>query len=196
MAKIEKQKFQILNVTNRLNLAKTLNYVDIEKTNGRDKANAMIFIQRLYEIWHKLKDIFDHTRTMILPWAQYDWQYLRLQDFKSVAKYNSALFKIESRLSLCKTNELLLKNHGLRPYGSQAMPEAHASSNRSVGRFRGRKHGFRHDVHRGGGRDDYIYPVRQRQLLQKNYDKGKMPIERPDNNICNRFGMTGHWTKV
>ncbi|XP_056164084.1 uncharacterized protein LOC130137324 [Syzygium oleosum] len=31
----------------------------------------------------------------------YDWQNLRLQDFKSVSDYNSALFDIVSRLELC-----------------------------------------------------------------------------------------------
>ena len=38
---------------------------------------------------------------MILPKARYDWMHLRLQDFKSVSDYNSALFKICSKLLLC-----------------------------------------------------------------------------------------------
>ena len=41
---------------------------------------------------------------MILPKARYDWMHLRLQDFKSVSKYNSALFKISSQLKLCGDN--------------------------------------------------------------------------------------------
>ena len=49
----------------------------------------------------------------MLPQAQYDWQHLRLQDFKSVSEYNSALFDIVSRLELCgvklEENELLEK---------------------------------------------------------------------------------------
>ena len=41
---------------------------------------------------------------MILPKARYDWMHLRLQDFKSVSEYNSALFKISSQLKLCGEN--------------------------------------------------------------------------------------------
>ena len=41
---------------------------------------------------------------MILPKARYDWMHLRLQDFKSVSEYNSALFKTSSQLKLCGDN--------------------------------------------------------------------------------------------
>ena len=41
---------------------------------------------------------------MILPKARYDWLHLRLQDFKSVSGYNSALFQISSQLKLCGEN--------------------------------------------------------------------------------------------
>ena len=40
-------------------------------------------------------------KKVILPKARYDWMHLRLQDFKSVSEYNSALFKISSRWKLC-----------------------------------------------------------------------------------------------
>ncbi|PIN21574.1 hypothetical protein CDL12_05725 [Handroanthus impetiginosus] len=40
-------------------------------------------------------------KTVILPKARYDWMYLRLQDFKTVSDYNSAIFKISSQLKLC-----------------------------------------------------------------------------------------------
>ena len=39
---------------------------------------------------------------MILPKAQYDWMHLRLQDFKSVSDCNTILFKICSKLLLCR----------------------------------------------------------------------------------------------
>ncbi|XP_030446994.1 uncharacterized protein LOC115669956 [Syzygium oleosum] len=85
-------------------------------SNAKDKANALIFIRHhLHEslqtqylslrdpqtLWKRLKDRYDHTKTVIFPQAQYDWQNLRLQDFKSVSDYNSALFDIVSRLELC-----------------------------------------------------------------------------------------------
>ena len=41
---------------------------------------------------------------MILPKARYDWMHLRLQDFKTVSEYNSALFKISSQLKFCGEN--------------------------------------------------------------------------------------------
>ena len=52
-------------------------------------------------LWTSLKEQYDHQKTVILPKARYDWLYLRLQDFKSVSGYNSALFKISSQLKLC-----------------------------------------------------------------------------------------------
>ncbi|XP_050136142.1 uncharacterized protein LOC126611850 [Malus sylvestris] len=38
---------------------------------------------------------------MILPIARYQWTHLRIQDFKSVAEYNSAMFRISSQMKLC-----------------------------------------------------------------------------------------------
>ncbi|XP_070013888.1 uncharacterized protein [Nicotiana sylvestris] len=35
-----------------------------------------------------------------LPQARYDWAHLRLKDFKSVSEYNSAIFRITSKLKL------------------------------------------------------------------------------------------------
>ena len=55
-------------------------------------------------LWQSLKDRYDHQKTVILPKAIYDWLHLRLQDFKSVSKYNSTLFKISSQLKLCREN--------------------------------------------------------------------------------------------
>ncbi|XP_070681795.1 uncharacterized protein [Malus domestica] len=49
---------------------------------------------------------------VILPRACYDWTHLRIQDFKSVAEYNLALFRITSQMKLCGdtiTEEMLLE---------------------------------------------------------------------------------------
>ena len=51
---------------------------------------------------NNLKDRFDYQKTVILPKARYDLVYLRLQDFKTVSECNSALFKISSKLKLCR----------------------------------------------------------------------------------------------
>ena len=52
-------------------------------------------------LWENLKDRFDHQKLVYLPAAENDWANLRLQDFKSVRAYSSALFKISSRLIMC-----------------------------------------------------------------------------------------------
>ena len=54
------------------------------------------------ELWTKLKKRYDHMKTVVFPQAQYVWQHLRLQDFKSVADYNSELFHIVTQLELCE----------------------------------------------------------------------------------------------
>ncbi|XP_021856095.2 uncharacterized protein [Spinacia oleracea] len=86
------------------------------KATCQDKAKAMIFLSHhLHEelktdyltvkdpqiLWSNLKERYDHQKTVILPKARYDWLHLRLQDFKSVSEYNSAMFKITSQLKLC-----------------------------------------------------------------------------------------------
>lgn len=85
----------------------------------QDKANAMIFLRHhLHDglkteyltikdpltLWKDLKERYDHQKTVILPKARYDWLHLRLQDYKSVSEYNSAMFKITSQLKLCGEN--------------------------------------------------------------------------------------------
>ena len=57
-------------------------------------------VRDLLELWTKLKDRYDHMMLVIFPQAQYAWQHLRLQDFKSISKYSSALFNIVIQLEL------------------------------------------------------------------------------------------------
>ncbi|XP_015068924.1 uncharacterized protein LOC107013556 [Solanum pennellii] len=52
-------------------------------------------------LWKNLKERFDHLKMVIHPKARYDWMHLRLQDFKSIHEYNSAMFRITSQLKLC-----------------------------------------------------------------------------------------------
>ncbi|XP_074342756.1 uncharacterized protein LOC141680426 [Apium graveolens] len=80
-----------------------------------NRAKAMIFlrhhlhealkseyltVKNPFELWINLKDKYDHQKSVILPKARYVWMHLRLQDFKTVSGYNSALFKISSQLKL------------------------------------------------------------------------------------------------
>ena len=230
------------------------------KYNEKDEANALIFIRRHLpdalktqylqvrkpsDLWKRLKERYDHTKTVMLPQAQYDWQHLRLQDFKSVSEYNSALFDIVSRLELCgvkleenellektfstfhvsnillqqqyrqrqfktyselisvlltaeQTNQLLLKNHDLRPAGSKAIPEVNATERRNTSRFRGRGQRSRNGSQRGSGRPtQQINKPQHRNAYAPNQNKGKKPMQKHDNdNTCNRCGLTGHWSRT
>ena len=87
-----------------------------KEVSDQDKAKAMIFLRHHLheglkaeyltvkdplELWNNLKERYEHQKTVILPKARYEWIHLRLQDFKTVSEYNSAVFKISSQLKLC-----------------------------------------------------------------------------------------------
>lgn len=100
-----------------------LNNTIVKKNNAsnQDWAKAMIFLRHQIHLdeglkieyftvkdplvlWMDLKARYDHLKMVVLPKPRYDWLHLRLQDFKSVSEYNSAMFKITSKLKLCDEN--------------------------------------------------------------------------------------------
>ncbi|XP_016676396.1 uncharacterized protein [Gossypium hirsutum] len=204
-------------------LGKTIKEGNEEST--QDKAKAMIFLRHhLHEglkteyltvkdpqiLWANLKERYDHQKTMILPKARYEWLNLRLQDFKSVSDYNSAMFRITLQLNLCgekitvaeKNNELLMKNHELRPTGSAPFPEANVSlhngkelkethhANSSV---RGRGRGHRYGYGRGGRfKNSHSYQKWDR----KNGNREEKEKGKNVTNVCYRCGGKGHWSHV
>ncbi|XP_022008034.1 uncharacterized protein LOC110907350 [Helianthus annuus] len=102
---------------NANNLGETIK--EGNKASTQDKAKAMIFLRHhIHEalkseyltikdplvLWTNLKERYDHQKTVILPRARYEWINLRLQDFKSISEYNSAMFRITSQLILCGEN--------------------------------------------------------------------------------------------
>ncbi|KAK9062752.1 hypothetical protein SSX86_019942 [Deinandra increscens subsp. villosa] len=89
------------------------------ETSIQDIAKAMIFLRHhIHEdlkseylttkdpldLWNNLKERYDHQKTVILPRVRFEWTNLRLQDFKSISEYNSAMFRITSQLILCGEN--------------------------------------------------------------------------------------------
>ncbi|XP_026383347.1 uncharacterized protein LOC113278824 [Papaver somniferum] len=85
----------------------------------QDRALALIFLRHHIQdgliseyltvkdpevMWSCLKDRYDHLKMVILLKVKNDWLNLRLQDFKSVSEYNSALFRITSQLKFCGEN--------------------------------------------------------------------------------------------
>ncbi|XP_019242411.1 PREDICTED: uncharacterized protein LOC109222520 [Nicotiana attenuata] len=92
---------------------------DKNQASNQDRAKAMIFLRHHLDdglkmeyltakdpviLWNNLKDRYDHLKMVVLPQARYDWTHLRLQDFKSISEYNSAMFRIISQLKLCGDN--------------------------------------------------------------------------------------------
>ncbi|XP_024004981.1 uncharacterized protein LOC112082113 [Eutrema salsugineum] len=233
------------------------------------KAQAMIFVRRhLHEglkgeyltvkepevLWKDLKERYDHQKTVILPKARYDWMHLRLQDFKSVSEYNSAMFRITSKLKLCgetitdvdmlektfstfhasnvvlqkqyrekgytkysqlisslfvaeQNNELLMKNHGLRPSGSAPFPEANVTSydrkEENHANNRGRGSGYRRGHSRGRGRRQEYGRGRGRVSFKKPYSHqkwekrdGNKQEKETNENKCYRCGAKDHWARM
>ena len=73
-------------------------------------------------------------------------QQYRQRQYKTYSELISLFLTTE------QTNQLLLKNHDLRPAGSKAIPETNANENRNTNRFRGRGRGSRRGSQRGSGR--------------------------------------------
>ncbi|XP_070042530.1 uncharacterized protein [Nicotiana tomentosiformis] len=89
---------------------------DKNNASTQDCAKALIFLRHHLDeglkieyltvkdplvLWNNLKERYDNLKLVTLPQARYDWAHLRLQDFKSVSEYNSAMFRITSKLKLC-----------------------------------------------------------------------------------------------
>ncbi|XP_050125721.1 uncharacterized protein LOC126602974 [Malus sylvestris] len=63
--------------------------------------NEYLTVEDPLAIWKTLTNKYNHQTTVILPRAHSEWTHLRIQDFKSVGKYNSVLFRITSQMKLC-----------------------------------------------------------------------------------------------
>jgi hypothetical protein len=188
---------------------------------------------------------------VLQPKTHYEWIHLRLQDFKFMGEYNSAMFRITYELKLCgekitdedmletifftfhasnlllqqqyrergfkkyleliscllvteQNNELLMKNHQLRPTGSSPFPEANVTAfpeanvtsfkgNRGRGRGRGPRRG------RGHGRNNIWRREGHNSKSNDNnvgrYKKKKnSPSFKKSKSSCYRCGMTNHWS--
>ncbi|KAJ8899845.1 hypothetical protein K2173_019548 [Erythroxylum novogranatense] len=74
---------------NAENLGNTIK--EENQASEQDRAKAMIFLRR---------HLHEELKTEYLTIKDPLWIHLRLQDFKSVSEYNSALFKISSQMEL------------------------------------------------------------------------------------------------
>ncbi|GKB11968.1 hypothetical protein Tco_0845891 [Tanacetum coccineum] len=118
-------------------------------TTSMQKAKALMFIRHHLHVdlkieyltvkdplvlWDKLKDRFDHQKTVILPKAP----------TISSQRFHKILLLISCLLVAEQNNELLMKNHETRPTGSAPLPEANMVTyiDYSGGRGRGQGRGF------------------------------------------------------
>jgi hypothetical protein len=53
-------------------------------------------------LWAALQTHYEQQKVVILPEVNHDWTMLRLQDFKSIGKYNHDVHKICAKLHFCE----------------------------------------------------------------------------------------------
>ncbi|XP_075076447.1 uncharacterized protein LOC142163092 [Nicotiana tabacum] len=86
------------------------------EASSQDKAKAMIFLHHHldeglkseyltlkdpFQLWTGLKERYDHLKATVLLRVHREWMHLRLQDYKTISEYNSAVYRIISQLKLC-----------------------------------------------------------------------------------------------
>ncbi|XP_057803128.1 uncharacterized protein LOC131018422 [Salvia miltiorrhiza] len=125
-------------------------------------------------------------------------QQYRERGFKKYSDLISCLLVAE------QNNELLMKNHELKPTGSTALPEANATikqeydrgrrnqRGRGRGRGRDRGRGRGHGRGRGYGRGnvDHATSSNKRHKPSKDHNSSKWE------DTCHKCGMTGHWSRT
>jgi hypothetical protein len=215
-----------------------------------DLKNEYLTVKDPLILWNCLKERYEHQKTIILPKARYEWMHLRLQDFKTVTAYNSAVFRITSQLKLCgenvseadmlektfstfhasnvllqqqyrekgfkkysdliscllvaeQNNELLMKNHEIRPTGAAPFPEVNAATHdhhrQTRGRGRGHSRGHRQGRGRGNhfGRGNFKNSSSHQKWKNEKNGKGKSGQSGKTNeNSCHRCGGKGHWART
>ncbi|XP_056168392.1 uncharacterized protein LOC115667228 [Syzygium oleosum] len=153
-------------------------------SNAKDKANALIFIRR--HLHESLQTQYLSVRDPQTLWKRLKDSNTGQRQFDTYSELISVLLTAE------QTNELLLKNHDLRPAGSKALPEAHANSEKNTGHFKGYKRRQEHNPRRGGKK--FNRPGKSN--FGPNHDKEKKQKKVTNESICHRCGMTGHWSRT
>ncbi|XP_021765267.1 uncharacterized protein LOC110729798 [Chenopodium quinoa] len=172
------------------------------KTTSQDKAKAMIFL--LHHLHEGLKNKYLTVKDPQILWSN-------LKERHNIEKGLTKYSELKSCLLVAKqNNELLMKNHELRPVGSTPFPEANvtthhgkeninrdhsSSSGRGRGRGRGRGqwrgcgrgHGY------GRGRGFHFKNSHSHQKWERRDDK--VNKERSGTDICYRCGVKGHWSR-
>ncbi|KAD6795986.1 hypothetical protein E3N88_06882 [Mikania micrantha] len=132
MSNIAKLEFPALNISGENYMAwtahvkrhlKSMGVLETINVNNncseQEKAKADVFLHKHIDgmlqfeysncddpsaLWKDLQERFNHQKAVLLPAARDEWSNLRLQDFKKVNDYTSALFRICSILRFCGQN--------------------------------------------------------------------------------------------
>ncbi|KAK9682360.1 hypothetical protein RND81_10G068100 [Saponaria officinalis] len=176
----------------------------------QEKAKAMIFLR--HHLNEGLKYEYMTVKDPLTLWTNLKE---RLQDFKSISDYNSAMYGITSQLALCGEKvsdaDMLEKTyqtfHGSQLLMSQqyrqranAIKYDHKDKGPDHASSRGRSHGYRggrgnnFGNYRGGRGGQFKRSYSHQKWGQNNgpRDKDKMNAD----NFCNRCGCKGHWSRT
>ncbi|XP_074323632.1 uncharacterized protein LOC141660537 [Apium graveolens] len=176
------------------------NTIESEKTPSVEQ-NAMVIIFLRHHIHENLKYEYLTVKNPLTLWNN-------LKDRFDHQKLVHLLHDVE------KNNELLLKNHHIRPIGSAQLPEVHNTSFRKNGRGKGYRGGRDYGRNRGHGNfcgrfynqynsghlkwqhDGYNNNSGHQKWQNEMPNKRKTPPEGDTRDICFRCGTHGHWTRT
>lgn len=125
----------------------------------------------------------------------------RERRFKKYSELISTLLVAE------QNNDLLLKNHNLRPTGSLAFnevnaversnpPEANIAHRGGRGKYNHRGRGRGNFRGRGRGRGRSHFSPRDNNYKRGHQQRAQRPAPLKGNDTCHRCGMTGHWGRT
>ncbi|XP_019240498.1 PREDICTED: uncharacterized protein LOC109220484 [Nicotiana attenuata] len=98
MSNLSKLEFVALDISGKNYLSRVLD-AEIHLA-AKGLGNTITQVKDPLELWTGLKERYDHLKATVLPRARYEWLHLRLQDFKTISEYNSAVFRTTSQLKL------------------------------------------------------------------------------------------------
>ncbi|XP_070043249.1 uncharacterized protein [Nicotiana tomentosiformis] len=179
---------------------------DKNKASTQECAKALIFLRHHLDeglkieyltvkdpliLWNGLKERYDNLKLVTLSQVRYDWAHLRLQDFKSVSKYNSVMFRITSKLKLSGDSitdyDMLEKTFTTFHASNMVLQQQYREKGRVPVRGRGR----------GQGRNlPSINHSPRKNNFQKWTEKGEKSKAKDSETECYRCGGKGHLANI
>ena len=54
-----------------------------------------------HALWNNLKQRYEQQKAIVLPETSHEWNYVHLQDFKTVDEYNHVVHRVSQKLQFC-----------------------------------------------------------------------------------------------